>query len=77
MVTDANQRTVIDRNRPVRHTWAWRYTQNRESVLGRRFTVSVDPELAAEQMAEHLGGHGPALRWAAELVAALERRRAS
>lgn len=55
--------------------WTPRYVRDRERVLGRRLRLSLDPEIAAEQLAEHLGGISRARRWTTEVVAALEGRR--
>jgi hypothetical protein len=60
-----------------RHYWTWGYVRGRRRVLGWRLSVSRDPDLAADDLAEHMGGLEPARRWAADLVAALERRRAA
>ncbi len=43
-----------------------RYNQARRRVLGRRWWVSQDPETAAEQIAEYLGGLRRGEAWAAE-----------
>jgi hypothetical protein len=43
-------------------------------VYGRRWWLSQDPAVAAEQLAQLLGGSRAAQRWAAELLAAFERR---
>jgi hypothetical protein len=47
------------------------FLEGRERVLGRRITLSVDAGIAAEQLAEFLGGRRAALAWLAELEEAL------
>ena len=54
--------------------WTSRYVHDRERVLGRRWSISRDPSIAAEQLAEYLCGIGPAKTWARDLLACLERR---
>jgi hypothetical protein len=61
--------------RPGRSHWTARYFKDREIAGGRRWWISRDPELAAEELAELAGGIRLARRWAAELLAALDRRR--
>jgi hypothetical protein len=51
-----------------------RYLRSRDRVLGRRMRVSQDPELAADQLAEQLGGHALAVEWARTVVATLDGR---
>ena len=46
-----------------------RYNQARRRVLGRRWWVDQDPETAAEQIAEYLGGLRRGEAWAAEALA--------
>jgi hypothetical protein len=60
-----------------RSHWTSRYHRDRDRVLGRRFMLSQDPDVAAEQLAEAVGGLERAGRWAAALLAALDRRRAA
>jgi hypothetical protein len=62
--------------RPGQRHWTWRYFRDREMVYGRRWWISQDPETAAEQIAEHLGGVRRAAAWAREVLDALERRAA-
>jgi hypothetical protein len=60
-----------------RKFWTWRYVRDRERVLGHRFMLSRDPDIAAEQLAANLGGRVRARRWAADLLHALEERRSA
>ena len=62
--------------RPDQSHWTWRYYHDRDMAYGRRWWISQSPELAAEQLAECTGGRQRARKWAAELLAALERRAA-
>jgi hypothetical protein len=54
--------------------WTSRYVRGRQLVLGRRWTVSRNPAVAAQELAERVGPDR-AHQWAADVVAALERRR--
>ena len=58
----------VDRNH-----WTSRYYRDRELAHGLRWTVSRDPELAAEQLSAHLGGFERARRWVEEVLVHLER----
>jgi len=48
-----------------------RYLRSREAVLGQRFELNRDPEIAANLLAEVLGGRALALAWAVALADAL------
>jgi hypothetical protein len=63
--------------RPGQSHWTARYFRDRELAAGRRWWVHQDPELAAEQLTELTGGIRRARQWAAELLAALDRRSAA
>ena len=52
-----------------------RYDRDREIATGHRWWISKDPEIAAEQLANQLGGVRHAQVWAAELAEALRRKR--
>jgi hypothetical protein len=61
---------------PGQSHWTWRYYRDREIAYGRRWWISQDPELAAEQLAQYRGGIRRAEAWARELLEALQRRAA-
>jgi hypothetical protein len=48
------------------------FLKRRELVLGRRLSVSRDPELAAVQLAEQLGGDRLAHQWLLDALTVLE-----
>lgn len=50
------------------------FLDGRERVLGRRTSVSDDPDLAADQLAEHYGSIVLARRWLLDVLDALTRR---
>jgi hypothetical protein len=54
--------------------WTSRYVRDRERVRGRRWQLSQDPSIAAEQLAEYLCGIAPAKTWARDVLACLKRR---
>jgi hypothetical protein len=60
--------------RPDQSHWTARYCRDREIAAGRRWWIHQDPELAAEQLVELTGGMRRARQWAAEFLAALDRR---
>lgn len=47
-----------------------RYPALRQQVLGARLTLSRDPEVALEELAEQLGGRALANAWVDQLVSA-------
>jgi hypothetical protein len=49
------------------------YLKRRELVLGRRVGVSIDPELAVEQLVRGLGGARLARWWLLDVLEQLER----
>jgi hypothetical protein len=55
--------------------WTARYYRDRGIVNGRRGWLSQNPEVAAEQLADRAGGRERARRWAADVLAALDRGR--
>ena len=54
--------------RPDQSHWTWRYYRDRDMAYGRRWWISQDPELAAEQLAECTGGRRRARKWVAEVA---------
>lgn len=63
------------RSRAGQSHWTWRYHADRDMAYGRRVWLSLDPERAAEQLANLIGAHR-ARDWASRLLAALLRRAA-
>lgn len=62
--------------RPVssKYSPVLRYLEDREKVAGRRVTLHHDPTVAADFLASQLG-HDRAVKWAYQLLAALQPRR--
>lgn len=54
-----------------REGWLPAYLNRRERVLGQRLTLSKDPGIAAEQLAEQHGGRARALAWLDQVEAVL------
>jgi hypothetical protein len=56
-----------------RDGWTAHYFDDRDKVAGRRWWIHRDPDIAAHQLAEHLGGREPARQWLRDALAALGR----